>query len=400
MIKANSLLYAIYICLLVALVCSAMLFMAGLNTQLNQYYVGRQNMYVQNESLVNFAIAHFDDSDAMPDEDDTGISSYFEIKQYGVIPIVIAKSNIGNDTITSTHFVGCKLPENTSLYIPNYGTGISYSGNVKLEGNTYLPTTHIGSVFITDVPNNFYCSGKTLISDGVLPLPATNIISGANGIFGTSIDLETEAKNGKIIRSFSKPAFVADEVKRINNLTIKGNVIVKSSDSITVSATAKLEDIILIAPKIIFENNFQGSVQAFASQSITVGNNVKLNYPTVLYSSSHSITSHSEISIKEGSSIYGLIVMYGNDYQRVDYNILDIETNVKAICDIYCTGNTSLKSNVLGSVYTNRISYRTSASLNNNCIANVEVGPGKRPGFFYSIPLFKMGTYGVIKKLI
>ncbi|MFP9100760.1 hypothetical protein ACLI09_17050 [Flavobacterium sp. RHBU_24] len=400
MVRANSLLYAIYICLIVAIICAAMLFMAGLYTQLNQYYVSHQNLYVHNESLVNFAVSHMDDKYATPDEDDTGILSSFEVKQYGVIPLVVAKSIMGNDTVASMHFVGCTSRDNTALYVPNYGAGISYSGNVKLLGNSYLPTSYVASVYLSDVPNSFYCSGKGFISKGMLPEPADNVVSGAMGIYGTAEILGSVEKEGKIINSFLKPPLVLNDINRVGNLDIKGNTIIKSSDSIVVSAMAKLEDVILMAPKIIFEDNFEGSVQAFATLGIEVGKNVRLKYPSVLYASNHSVSEKCKITINEGSSIYGLIIMYGNEYQRVDNNNVYVEANVGAFCDIYSTGNTSLRSNVAGSVYTNRISYRTATSLNNNCVVNIDLGPEKRPGFFYSVPLFKANAYGVIKKLI
>ena len=58
MIKANSLLYAIYICLLISMICCGLLFYFNLYGQLNQYYRLQEDLFIENQSVVNYALGN------------------------------------------------------------------------------------------------------------------------------------------------------------------------------------------------------------------------------------------------------------------------------------------------------------------------------------------------------
>lgn len=399
MVKANSLLYAIYVCLIVGLLCGAMLYMASLYTQLNSYYVSRQDLYIHNQSLVNFALANIDTPDALPN-DGSGIVSSYQFKTYGIIPMLVASSIINNDTITSAHFIGSTPSKSVALYLPHQAQGIYYAGKVNFLGDCYLPSQYISAMYIENKTNNLQHTGSISISSDTMPRPAESIVKGQVGIAGKQVTLNDIPKEGQqYFNSFLQPTLVLSGENRISGVNIRGNLVIESPEPITILASAHLEDVIIKAPSITFEDNFEGSVQAFAKDAIHVGKNVKLAYPSVLYMSSFS-DSKCTISIGEGSSIAGLVLLYGNKFERADYNLIEIEKDVTVLCDIYCTGTTALKSNINGSVYTNKLLYKGLTASYGNCLADVDVGPGNRPKYFINIPLFKNTFYGAVKKLI
>ena len=70
--------------------------------------------------------------------------------------------------------------------------------------------------------------------------------------------------------------------------------------------------------------------------------------------------------------------------------------------NLYCSGKLMLKSNVYGSVYTNRFFLKTASSSYENMISDIEINVDKLPEYFISISLFntQKTTYGVIKKVL
>jgi hypothetical protein len=185
------------------------------------------------------------------------------------------------------------------------------------------------------------------------------------------------------------------------NIIFKGNFILRSDDSIRVKKNTVLEDVILIAPKITFEEGFKGTVQAFATKGIELEDKVTLNYPSVICVFNES-TDTSKIKIKKKCQIMGAVVLFGNPDNLIDKNIIEIDENGLLFGDLYCTGKLMLKSNVYGSVFTNRFFKKTNSSSYDNLISNIEINTKKRPDYFISIPLFntKATTYAVIKKVL
>ncbi|MFP9119337.1 hypothetical protein ACLI08_16230 [Flavobacterium sp. RNTU_13] len=398
MVRANSLLYSIYVCLVVAVLCSGMLYMSGLYTQLNSYYMSRQDLYVYNESLVNFAINHLEDKDILPDADESGVQYYYNVKQYGAFPVVTAGTFMGNDTVVSSHLVGCGHKDNTALYIPERGLKTGYSGKVGFLGDVYVPDAYLTAALVVNTPASLNFNGVIKESEASLPKPIKSIGGVNRGDGVAAKNIYNVLKEGRLSNSFRNNPLYVSVSSRLSEVTVKGNVIISSPDSLSVSSSAHLEDVIIIAPKVSFEEGFEGSVQVFADYSITLGANAKLLYPSFLCinSDTEAITN---IKLNPSSEIYGGIALLGSDYTRVHKNNIYIEENVKAVCDIYCTGDVSLKSDVQGSVYTNRVSYKTNV-IHENVIANVTVGGAGRPGYFVAVPMMYKDKYEVVKKVI
>lgn len=185
------------------------------------------------------------------------------------------------------------------------------------------------------------------------------------------------------------------------NEIFKGNFVLRNKDSIRITKNTVLEDVILIAPKITFEEGFKGTVQAFATKGIELEQKVTLQYPSVICVYSEN-TSETLIKIKKGSKITGAVVLFGNDIENFKNNSIEIDEEGLIFGDIYCSGKLDLKSNVYGSVYTNRFYLKTKSSSHDNTISDIEINSSKRPKYFISIPLFetKKTKYGILKKVL
>lgn len=403
MVKAHSLLYAIYVCLIVSIICGALLYFSNLYNQLNLYYNLQEELYIQNQSVLNFALGNKTAIVEIEKDANSGIEGSYQTKSYGLLSLVLAQSYISNDTVSSVHFVGERNVDKNAIYLTNLSKSLFYSGKVKLIGNNQLPSTFIETSYINNSLNQLTAEGKITISEPQLPEINPEFKKVFYGIKSDKIKLSEvdKPKDSLFYNSFFNTTKKITVKSNLGNIIFKGNFILRSEDSIRVKKNTVLEDVILIAPKITFEEGFKGTVQVFASKGIELEEKVTLKYPSVICVYNES-SDESKIKIKKGCHITGAIVLFGNSNDLIDKNTIEIDEEGLVFGDLYCTGKLMLKSNVYGSVYTNRFFLRNGSSSYENMISDIEINTSKRPDHFISIPLFntKTTTYGVIKKVL
>lgn len=403
MVKAHSLLYAIYICLIVSIICGALLYIATLYNQLNLYYNIHEELYIHNQSVVNYALSNKIIPEEISSEENLGIQANFESKSYGLLTLLIAKSFIKGDTVSSAHFVGHFISDKTAIHLANFSKSLSFSGKVKLIGDNKLPSPIIETTYMGNKSNELIVEGTNTVSEIRLPEVNSNFKKIFGGINAEKIDLSKveKSKDSLYYNSFlnqTKEIYLSNPV--VSNMIFKGNFILRSKDSIRIRKNVVLEDVILLAPKITFEEGFSGNVQAFATKGIELEEKVRLNYPSILCVYNES-TDISKIKIKKGCEIKGGVVLFGNPIASIDKNSIEFEEEGLLMGDIFCSGKLMIKSNVYGAVYTNRFYYKSESATYDNAISDIEINANKRPSYFIGIPLFDVQKtqYGILKKV-
>jgi hypothetical protein len=399
MVKAGSLLYAIYVCLIVSLLCGALLYMAFLYGQLNQFYSAYTDLYIHNQSLVNYALANIDNQGEIPADD--GIAGVYETKQYGLYKILLAKSVLGKDTVQSAHFTGKYDSSHTCLYVPNAGNGLSYSGTVVLNGEKSLPSEMFRQIHINNAVNKLSTTGPVKLSAPRLPDADLQL---AEIFVGPAVKADAShmfKKDSVYYNSFFSQTLEVDLASAdLADVTIKGNYILRAKDSVFIRKTAKLQDVIIAAPAIAFEEGFKGSLQVFASRTVAIGDNAQFIYPSVICIHNASID---KSCIKAGNNVkvQGDILQYGFPERAFESNSMQFAEKCFITGTVYCAGILSLQGTVYGSVFANRLLHKTAESSYQNCIANVEIDVEKRPDYFISVfsQNNKQQHYGLVKKV-
>lgn len=404
MVKAHSLLYAVYICLIVSIICGALLYFSGLYNQLNLYYNLQEELYIHNQSVVNYALGNKLATEEFPADEASGVQGNYEVRQYGLLNVLLAKTSLRNDTVVSAHIVGSYSNDKTAIHLANLTKSLRYSGTVRLNGDNKLPSTFIETSYLTNKASQLTVTGKNTVSEIKLPEINENFKKIFEGIKTEKVALSQfeKTKDSLYFNSFLKET---KEILLTNtllaNVIFKGNFVLRSNDSIVIRKNTVLEDVILIAPKITFEEGFKGTVQAFATKRIELQEKVNLQYPSVVcvYNDTEG---ESKLKIKKECKIEGAIVLFGSSILTINKNIMELDEKSFVLGDIYCTGKLDLKSDVRGSVYTNYFFYKNGSSVNDNMIVDIEIDPLKRPEYFMAIPLFeaKKNNYGVIKKVL
>mgnify|MGYP000241384072 CR=1 FL=1 len=407
MVKAHSLLYAVYVCLIVAVLCGGLLLLANLYNQLNLHYVTHESLYISNQSTVNYALGNslISDEDILTEEQ-TGIQSQFAIKNHGLLPLLLTQSYIKNDTVVSAHFIGQKVVNtNTALYISNFTQPLSLSGDVVIKGDVFMPTERIKESHINNKPNRINIQGKKSISEIQLPAlsdKCKSIFETRNSRKSNLNDFEKKNDSIYVNSFFNETIEFQISNTTLENKIIKGNFIISSNDSIFIRKNNILEDVIIIAPKVAIEEGFEGTIQVFAKESITIEKDVTLNYPSVVALYNNKKEKKAFILIDEEVKIAGLVLLFGNDLIHLNKNTLEIKEKGKVMGNIYCSGILTLKSDVYGSVYTSKLNHKTTSSSYFNTLADITIDITKKPKVFIDMPLFnnKNTRYAIIKKVL
>lgn len=398
MIKAHSLLYAIYISLLIALLTAGIIYFSNVYRWLNVYYNTTEDLIIENQSVVNYSLRNFIENDSVYNLE-KGFSNSINKQNFGLFKLLTVKSFNKKDTLTSIHFIGENTKKDVALFLANFSKSLNYFGKLKIIGETYLPNERIGQVYVNNTVNDLFVSKKTKLSETHLPKLDTKIENTFNDIFNTIDKGNSTTLKSVVINSFTNKTNIVKWNNSLNKLILKGNVILFSKDSIVIKKEDVLEDIIVFASKIRIEEGFKGNIQLFSNREIIICKNVELKYPSAIVVFNKT-KEESIINIDKHVKIYGSVLLFGNELIDLDKNKIDILPNGQILGDVYCTGKLALQSNVYGSVYTSRLFLEINETKYDNTLANIEINPSKLPNFYYKFPLFnqKNTSYEVIKK--
>lgn len=403
-VKANSLLYAIYICLIVSILCTALLYYSSLYNLLNQFYNTREELFLQNQSSLTYFLNGGEQEEELLDNL-TGIASSYETFDYGLLKIGVVKSILAKDTVTSTYFIGDFDRNKIALFIPNYSKSISYSGTVTINGIKKLPSKYINEKYLNNELNVLKTEGLFELSGDKLPELHSNLV---NFVTRKEVNFSYLNNIGRINDSLYYNSFLNKTVhlslptNSLQNIVMKGNFILYAKDSLMIHKSALLEDVIIKSPKVIIAEDFKGSIQVLATDKIEVQKNVELLYPSalVVYNKSNQ---KSEIVIDEAAKIFGTVLLFGTPITAIDENKIVAKEKTLIVGDVYSTGKFATRGKVYGSVYSNRIFSETKSGVYENCLIDLEIDVSKRPDFFVSIPIFKPENKyvknGIFKKL-
>lgn len=290
-------------------------------------------------------------------------------------------------------FTGSEYTDKTpNLYLENTNSPLVVVGNTRLEGNSFLPKQGIkaGNISGKYYQGSSLYYGRVFESSESLPKLRPEWITYLEQLFqGKLIDesdvvsLEKEMQN-----SFHDPMQIVYDPDPIylGTQKIAGNIVIQSGSQIIIAASSLLKDVVLIAPKIIIQDNVKGSFQCIASKTVEVGKRCYLSYPSSLVlldqervSSSTNTTqiqnAKPKLSIDSNTVVEGAIA-YLSKYEPTQNRIqthIEIAPKTEIIGEIYCQGNIDVQSTIWGSIYAKQFMARQSGSVYLNHLYEVKV---------------------------
>ena len=177
---------------------------------------------------------------------------------------------------------------------------------------------------------------------------------------------------------FQKPVRKKGENLKISSGdSISNNVIIISESDLVIEKGSFLENVVLIAPKIVFKNGFTGNLQAFASDYIEIQERCELKYPSVLgLLNKKKKDQEVDFVIKDNSVISGLIFATGSNKNRQKPKV-KILSNTLIQGQVVIDGNLELKGEVSGEVICQNLYLETPSSYYDNYLLNSTIDPSK-----------------------
>ncbi|WP_075343324.1 bactofilin family protein [Tenacibaculum agarivorans] len=299
-------------------------------------------------------------------------------KKWGLFDVVSITAKVNKERFQKIGLIGNQIQNKSAIYLTEKNTPLVLVGTTHIKGNAFLPKQGVkrGNIAGTSFYGNRLIHGNSYKSASHLPennrikqLENTTIVSTNN--FELKEDM-------KLVQSFHKETLFYSDYQpiRLQNITLKGNIIITSNSKITVEKETVLEDIILKAPEIEIKSGVQGNFQAIATKKITVDNQVNLFYPSALVINykKDKIEDDHGIFIGKKSDIKGGIVFLKKESKEISYfPQIKIEESAEVTGEVFCKGNVELLGNVKGEVYADNFITRQFGSVYINHIYNGSV---------------------------
>ncbi|MFV0249061.1 MAG: hypothetical protein ACK5H1_08920 [Tenacibaculum sp.] len=316
------------------------------------------------------------------------------LKQYwGAFTIAVVSSTVKNENFKKIGLLANKPEQRRALYLRENNKPLVLVGNTKITGNAQLPKQGAkrGNIAGISYNRNRLIYGSQQLSNTYLPVIEN--IELIKDMFQQSFlndsvayfNLEDKLRK---TQKFTQTTAIYQSNKNIylKNVFLQGKIIIQSGKSITVAPSAKLEDVILIAPKVEILGNTVGSFQVFASKKISLAKKCQLNYPSALIlidkaSNSQSSSETANIFIGENTKVKGLII-YKNESEESDFNFnpqLFISKDATVTGEVYCNRNLELSGNINGSVFTSNFITKQFGSVYVNHIYNGTINSEQLP---------------------
>jgi len=405
MLKASSLLYAIFVCLIVSLLCGSLIIIFNYQYRLKQ-------QYFLEEELVRASAANFlqviNNKEGIATQGqvkyaDERFTTYYTASKWGFYNLVKTKTVFKKDTLYKSALIGSTSnKEKIALYLSDLDKPLNIGGTTKIQGNVKISKYGVKPAYI----NNQNFTGTKLVHGAIgvsgKRLPVLQKLDDVTGSQQIKEMLLEELVGKSLHNSFYRPTIVvyADGVHNIDNVSLSGNIILQSKDSVCIKNTTALYDVLIKAPSVVFDANFKGVVQVFAKRNVSLKKGAQLQYPSSIYIDYDS-EDKIEVILEEKSKLAGGVVLIGNSYQSSLNRMVTIEKDASVIGDVYCYGKTQLKGKVIGSVYTDRFYLKTASSIYENYIVGGEIDRLELPNNFIGLPLFsnENTNYELIKEL-
>lgn len=335
---------------------------------------------------------------------DRGIVSEGSIAPWGFYKILDVRSVFKKDTVQQQSLIGQKNKTTTAVFLADNDKPLLMVGKAKIIGNAYLPKKGIKKGYIKSQSfNRFqFLNGQKFTSGKRLPNISETFTTPEVGSTQTlrmedikaGQLLHNDFKNKTIEIQVSEPAF--------NHKKLSGNIIIRAKDSLVIKNDNSLEDVMIIAPKVVFEKGFNGTLQVKASAMVELQEKVTLRYPSGVFIDSEDALEPG-VTLKKGAKLLGSIVVTNANSKNHAISLVSIQKGAELMGTLYCEGHTELRGKVTGSVYTNNFFLKTEASSYENYIEDGVIDRQSLPDFFhgnsFSSNEANKNGYGIIKTL-
>ena len=405
--KGNSLVVTIVISLVLAIICSSVILLAYYNRQQQFRNEIDQRLRINLESATNLVLVDsavysrpvLETIDLFEEKKDS-VSIKKEL--WGIFQVATIRSFHNRLSKERSFFYGPSMPAymNACLYVSDHNRPVAVVGDTRLTGDGYLPVAGLKSSYIAQrgFNNDKLIEGSIKNSGDSLPGLRKEVLDNLNNLLFSKPAVYSQNSIDSIEQDFSDTAVSVYSREKIilRNCFLSGHIQIKSDSEIEIDSSARINNLILVAPCIRFREGVKTTVQALASDSLIVEKNCLFEYPSVLVLlKKNNFALQNRLFIAANCKIEGVILSLcnNNDLYKTFVEIGN-KTTITGV--IYTMGYLVLKATVKGIVMTDFFIYRSPATIYENYLVDVTINREQLPGYFLVPSIFPSSTVGGI----
>ncbi|NHF59002.1 polymer-forming cytoskeletal protein [Flavobacteriaceae bacterium TP-CH-4] len=389
---------------------AALIFIFNYNLELSTRQAVQSDLIDLCDSCTEFYLSDPDNFSDLRSEKrdlfDNGLICGFSKKKWGSYTVLTVQAFFKKDTIQKSAFVGPREgKDKLALVVCDWDEPLKISGLTKVIGPMKLPSSGYKMVNIlgNNQLNKPQLSGAITKSSQSLP-EITTVAPLMENTSGIRTNLSKIDKRSLLYNDFKETPIVIelDMGEQLNNLSFKGNVLIKSIDTLYIDSSTGLKDVIVQAPKIVIRKGFEGRAQFFAEKEIFVEEAVLLAYPSSLVVTSGNSLLDKKITLSKHSKLYGGVVMDATTFDEKEANKIIVEEDASITGTLFCNGRLQLQGTVRGTVHAHKLQLETKSGKYENTLLNSTIDAVNIPNGFIYPPLFKTQEktpYGIAKTL-
>ena len=307
--------------------------------------------------------------------------------QWGCYQLISVHAKNVHHRLYKTGLFGCLATTDTALMVVEQNKPIGLAGNIKFLGNCYLPKAGIKTAYIEGTSFSDLNALRPFIK------PAPNAIPEIDETFLKDIELTQSKLNQQtdslmsfipdgLNQSFKlKTAVVQQSSILLSSQTLSNNIKLIASNTIIVENTCQLNNVLLIARKIIFKKGFKGIVHAIAKDSIVTEDDCQFGYPSSFCTYNASSQNSTNLNVKgiffgETCCFQGSLLAV-NSKSSVSKSMIKLNKKFQLIGSAYSTNYCDIQGNIYGTVICESILLQTPSAVYENHLLNCLLDPKK-----------------------
>lgn len=406
-LKAGALLYAVFLSFLISLIAGFIVLSSYYHNRYIDNLQGQTKIIANVNSAINLILGAPETLQLNQKKnidlfnDGENIVSV-EGKSWGMYNVACASSTWHNYSFSKTAMFGDDIfnTEQVSLYLADQNNYLSLCGRTIVKGICYLPRLGTKRAYIEgqSFVGNKMVDGDVKTSEKQLPQINSELIEKNNsyltGNFQKNDSIryyEEFAVNDTIANSFNNKTLLilSDNKIQLSYKLYKGNIIIFSKNEVEIQSDARIEDIIVYAPSIKIKSGFKGNLQAFASDSLIVEDNVTLLFPSVTGLIGKTGDLRQYLKLESNCEVSGAVFLFSKSSSTKNQPVLSIDKNAVVYGQVYSNSLTELKGKIYGSLYCSKFLLKTPSSIYENHLLNAEVNFSKLSPQFVGVSLLE-----------
>lgn len=393
MLKAAALYLVLVISLIVSVILGSLIYLAFFFRDQDARFNRKQQLRQQIDagySLITSTNFPYALDTALTNVTQQGDSVYLSKYEWGLYDIAVVRAHMQQDSLMKTALLGAIPADSTVLYITDEDRPVSVSGETVIKGTAFIPKSGVRPSYVDGEyfkGNEKIIEGKS--SDSDRQMQAINIkrLSTLQALLKQDI-LKDEVlplgipNKNPFHRRTLRYKLMAGQGQISDSLI--GNIQLLSDTTISIPATAVLQDILVIAPCIRIEKGFKGAAQFFATDSLILEDNVSLQYPSTAAVIG---AEDKKISLRIGNncSIAGTVLLYEPKRSNMPSAAsLAKDCTIQGDLIVYGLLDYSKGLQVVGRTACYRFLYKSPSSMYENFLVNIKFDRSKLPPHFLS----------------